>query len=713
MANTRPQIAVSELTIVSRTKNSISIRWTKATDKETPQSKLQYTVTWCVAPYKWDNNVRHIGEKRLDNSSYVITGLTPNTTYDIIVYVRDEHGAENAYAKTTVATLPDTDVDNPPTIPNKNLTVTAINARSITISWQKATDKETAQSQLRYYVRWSVAPFTLANARNSGWKTNINSYSITGLIPDTSYAIQVWVADIKSAVCYTTRTVRTAKDASTSAPTNDEQRRKQIRDGLAGITYSPAVLVNDDLYKDTKVYPRAIENKVEKAAYLLSVVPTEKTNQRICVRGSGLDDIYPGSILLVDSAITTGDPNPLGGIERSTLTLYGDFLAGSTTKQTNVQPTNMGTRSAANEIMRILLRDPSYKAPGKQNPHTTIYTSKKEMMLDFKVDASFGGVNMNVNAKTDSSEQSFVQATTLEQEYFTVKLEDSWKQDPSKLFANNVTWDMIRQKIGGKALAVVTSVTYGRTFSYLKEFSAKKFTYTGSQKVKGYGQSAESEQSLAESQEYTNDDIFNMGGTALTISALRSKRTQADLEKAMADNMEFSESNQGVVTRYTLQLLTGLNPGATITPQYNVKYNTIGYVRCPNSLEAYINVGPVRIGAGDVKVQIDANIFRVVNDNAQIVRVVNGSSSKKAQSPWWYRFNHSRGRVYGDMGNGEYIYPNPLLRIRSHDSSVDSYRADDEKHIDVSSGKIKINLKGSVFAGQSVKIVSVEDNSNG
>ena len=112
MANTRPQIAVPELTIVSRTKNSISIRWTKATDKETPQSKLQYTVTWCVAPYKWDNNVRHIGEKRLDNSSYVITGLTPNTTYDIIVYVRDEYGAEGTYSITTVTTLPDTDVDN-------------------------------------------------------------------------------------------------------------------------------------------------------------------------------------------------------------------------------------------------------------------------------------------------------------------------------------------------------------------------------------------------------------------------------------------------------------------------------------------------------------------------------------------------------------------------------------------------------------------------
>ena len=710
MANTQPQVPVKEVTIVSKTKDSISIRWTKATDKETPQSKLQYTVTWCVAPYVWDNKVRHIGEKKLDNTSYLITGLTPNTTYDIIIYVRDEGGWENTYAKTTVTTLPETDTNTAPSVPNKYVSVTKINARSISLAWTKATDKETEQSKLMYLIRWSISPFTLSNCKTSGWRTNINSYTITGLIPETTYAIQVWVTDGKKSTSYTTRTVKTAAEPI-SAPTSDAERRKQIRDGLASLAYSPAVLVNDDLYKDKEVYPGAIENTIEKAAYILSVVPTEKNGQHICVRGEGLDDIYPGSILLVDSAITTGNPNPLGGVARSNLTLYGDFLAGSTTKQTNVAPTNMGTRGAANEIMRILLRDSSYKAPGKQHPHTTIYTSKKEMMLDFKVDASFGGVDMKVNAKTESNDQSFVQATTLEQEYFTVKLEDSWKQDPSKLFGDNVTWEMIKQKAGGKAMAIVTSVTYGRTFSYLKEFSAKKFTYTGSQKVKGYGQSAESEQSLAESQEYTNDDIFNMGGTALTISALRSKRTQEELEKAMADNMEFSASNQGVVTRYTLQLITGTNPGATITPQYNIKYNTIGYVRCPNKIEAYVNVGPVRIGDGDVKVQIDANIFRVVNKEAQITRVVNGSSSKKAQDPWWYRFQHSRTREYGDLGAGEYIYPYPLLRIRSRDSRVDSYRGDDEKRIDVSSGKIRINLKGSVFAGQHVKIVSVEDNS--
>ena len=55
MTNTQPVVAVKDITIISKTKNSISIRWNKATDKESPQSQLLYTVTWCVAPYVWDN----------------------------------------------------------------------------------------------------------------------------------------------------------------------------------------------------------------------------------------------------------------------------------------------------------------------------------------------------------------------------------------------------------------------------------------------------------------------------------------------------------------------------------------------------------------------------------------------------------------------------------------------------------------------------------
>lgn len=184
MANTQPQIAVKALTIVGKTKNSISIRWNKATDAETPQSQLLYTVTWCVAPYRWDNSVRKIGERKFDNSSYTITGLTPNTTYEIIVYVRDADGYENTYARTTVTTMPDSVPNTAPVISNKTVGFTKISANSVDILWQKATDKETAQKNLRYVVTWTPGPdYATSNRKQSAYMTDVNSYRITGLFP--------------------------------------------------------------------------------------------------------------------------------------------------------------------------------------------------------------------------------------------------------------------------------------------------------------------------------------------------------------------------------------------------------------------------------------------------------------------------------------------------------------------------------------------------
>lgn len=86
MANTAPRLSNNVISVVSKTKDSISIRWTKATDAETPSSRLLYTVTWCKTPYVWDNNVRKIGERIYDNDSYTIKGLDPDSTYDIIHY---------------------------------------------------------------------------------------------------------------------------------------------------------------------------------------------------------------------------------------------------------------------------------------------------------------------------------------------------------------------------------------------------------------------------------------------------------------------------------------------------------------------------------------------------------------------------------------------------------------------------------------------------
>lgn len=524
--------------------------------------------------------------------------------------------------------------------------------------------------------------------------------------PDKTYYFLVG-ADDKIVTDWVTLAEATG---DTSEAYYTRQRHEDINEGLREIKHNAYDLLNSNMYDDDYRYPEAIEDASDRDfAYILDKRESSFSEKEIYVRGSGYENIYPGAILFVDSDITSGSPNPLGRIPRSKISIYGDFLAGGNPSQSDIDPNNSDVRMAINNIMHTLLSDSRYDAPGAQRPRTKIHTSQKSLMMDLGVDSSFAGCNVNVRASTTSSEQSFVQATTLDQDYFTIRLKDDWHQDPASLFADEVTWDDLSRELNGKAIAIVTSVTYGRTFSYMKEYSARQFTFDSSQKVSGYGQSADASQSLAESSSYTNDEIFNLGGTSLTISALRGKSTQQELEEAMADNMRFSHANQGVITKYTLQLITGPTPGTVVRPLYSGTQYQIGYTKCPRRLFAHIDVSRVHIGPGKVKVQLDVDCFRITEDGEiDIFKSVDGGSSERDQDPWYYTFSNSRNREYGNLDSGEYIYKNPLLRIRSKRGGG-SYTADDERRLtarEMETGALNISLSGSVY--DSVKIRDLE-----
>lgn len=174
----------------------------------------------------------------------------------------------------------------------------------------------------------------------------------------------------------------------------------------------------------------------------------------------------------------------------------------------------------------------------------------------------------------------------------------------------------------------------------------------------------------------------------------------------MSDNMKFSHENQGVVTKYTIQLISGAYPGKVVKPLYSGTQYQIGYTRCPRRLSVRLNVSDVTILSGLVKVQLDVQCFRVVNGKPVIFKTVNGSSPSKVQDPWWYTTKTSRYQEYGDLQPGEYIYKDPLLRVRA---KVVKYAANDERrlsHGEISTGAMEVVMKGNVH-NDSVRIVRI------
>lgn len=697
MSNTRPVTQNAVLTVVSKTATSITLKWNKATDKETPADKLSYTVAWCGPELK-------LHEINVGNTdSYTIKGLQPLEKYIVFVWVKDQQAAARLYDAITVTTLTKELINEVPTIPNKTVGIRSIGPTSITISWQSATDKETAQKDLKYLVQWTPGPdYASSNIKQSSYLFG-NSYIITGLYPSRSYMVRVYVYDGKNYAVYNPLYV-------TTSASNPVDNSKAIRDLLASVPYSQTALINNDLYNDKTLYPDAIESQPDRdAAFLLTKKENTITNKEIYVRGSGYQNIYPGAILLVDTDLTTGSPTPLASVKRNKICIFGDFLAGSTTTQNDVEANNEGVTKAVNRIMETLLKDSRYEAPGMQAPRTRIHSSQESLMLDLKVDSSFAGVNVKVKAKTNTSEQTFVHATTLEQDYFTVKLKDTWKEDPSTLFDKSVTPEQLRKAMNGKALAIVTSVTYGRTFSYLREYSTKAVKVSSSQKVTGYGTDVDASEDYSALKSYQNSDIFNLGGIGLTKSVLQGMKTQREIEQAMANNMQFGRNNQGVVTKYTIQLVTGTTLGKVIKPLFNGKQYEIGYVRCPRKLSAYVNVSPVRVGGpggGDVRVYLDVQCFRVVNGRPVIFKTINVNTPDKIQDPWYYTCNKSATHIYGDLNVGEYIYRNPTMRVKSRASKVSRWTTDDSRilsHGEIETGEMEVYLKGDVAKSVTIK----------
>lgn len=582
-----------------------------------------------------------------------------------------------------------------------SIDVVSINSSSLEVSW------EDAKSEVLYVVSWAEGNYSTGKKRYSLAMKDSTNYIIRGLKPYTIYEIVVFVMFSNGKwERYRRRRVRTLMGNGNTSPSNN--RKKDINSGLKGIAYDPSSLCNNNLYSDGELKTYCFVNELEDAGYILaSKGENTFSNREIYVRGSGYDNIYPGSIIYVDSDITLGSPKPIGYLKRKPISIYGDFLNSGNVTQNNITPDSASVREATNRIMRSLISS-GYEPSSTIERKHAIYTSDKQLMCDLKIDANYSGFGLGVSAKISNGEQTFVQASTLHQDYLTIKLSDSWKQDPSSLFDESLTWDDIKGTIGNKPIAIITSVTYGKTFSYLKEFSSKKFTFDGTQKVLAWGQKVESSQNIAESSSYTKDEIFSLGGSSLARDVLRGKKTMEELDKAMSDNMRFGENNQGVVVKYTMQLITGEYPGKVIKPTYSGKTYTTRYERCPRRVEAKINVADVTIAAGKVKVQMDIAEISINNNDWTTTRIINGSSSEKAQDPWYYTFRNSKTQEYGPTRENTYISPYPLLRIRSKDSELDSYRADDAQRIDVSSGKIEIVLKGSVFAGKNVRIKDVK-----
>ncbi|WDV45721.1 S-layer homology domain-containing protein [Clostridiaceae bacterium M8S5] len=250
-----PIIANSVISVSNVTQSGFKINWNKATDNKSNQSDLEY-----ITYYSLSNNIETyqeaetngiaVGNYEKDITTKQITGLTGDTTYYFNVVVKDEAGNKSVYQVNSQKTLalPDT---QSPTVTNDNLTVENVAETTIDVSWVKAIDNKSNQSDLEYITYYSLSNNigTYQEAETNGiavgnYEKDITTKQITGLTGDTTYYFNVVVKDeVGNKNVYQVNSQKTLALPDTQPPsvTNDNLTVDNVAETTIDVSWVKAI----------------------------------------------------------------------------------------------------------------------------------------------------------------------------------------------------------------------------------------------------------------------------------------------------------------------------------------------------------------------------------------------------------------------------------------------------------------------------------------
>ena len=315
----------------------------------------------------------------------------------------------------------------------------------------------------------------------------------------------------------------------------------------------------------------------------------------------------------------------------------------------------------------------------------------------------------------------FYVAMTDQAEYFTVQIPhdlDALSGNPSGLFADDVTWDSIKNSINGRSIAMVTSVTYGRVGCYTRMFKSTDYSLEIKSHVEGYKANFSMENSFKESTTQLDVDYYDYGGTGNLRSLVlaNTDKSEAELLTAVgAASEKMLTESQGQPISYTIKLITGPEYNKIIQPRYDILLYEQGYKLYPNRL--ILNAKKTS-GFGSIvgtklanicdcsffQVDFNAQTESIVRENAKAtIREGMGATEGLEQDYMRYEIVGTDKSLSRDRYTSENVYfKNVYYRTRYQTVAGGSYSGGFGGFIDAQSfqkGKINVVIGGSQRAG--------------
>ena len=308
-----PPSAPTDVNVSDITATGAKITWTASTDNiEVAGYNLYYE--------NEDKELTPINTELITRTEYELTGLTPETTYRIVVEAVDTSDNKEQAEAVAVTTTKDTTAPDAPT----NVMASDITATGLKITWDASADNVKVAGYNLYY-QGENAELTLINQDGVIEETE---YTLTGLTPETTYQIVVEAVDEAGNIARAQAVeVVTLEDTEApDAPTN--VKASEVTETSAKITWTESTdnveVAGYNLYYQGEDQELTLINTagvIEETEYTLTGLTPETTYQIVVEAVDTSDNKAQANAVEVTTSKDTTAPTAPGNVNVTEVTL--------------------------------------------------------------------------------------------------------------------------------------------------------------------------------------------------------------------------------------------------------------------------------------------------------------------------------------------------------------------------------------------------------
>ena len=350
------------------TKTSFVATWNAATDKETAADALVYKL---YVTAKVDGTISTSTYQVVGKTSYEITGLEEGTTYSVRLAVFDSANQSADYTSAQVTTASKATPQLPA---DAELMFADVTTNSVVVSWNAATDEDSAAETLLYTLTVTGADGTKKEFSGAG----MTSATVTELAEGATYSFSLKVTDeTGNSTVYPAASVTTKTSMVPVLPADAQIAINGISKNSAEISWNAATDEDSKSLLYVLTLTTTDGTKIEKATYETTYL----------VDGLTEDTRYDVALRVEDETHAVSYPST--SFTTLSVETYDLIIAGIEVTEDNKDNVTYDNRVAFDSATRVLsLKGTSLKVTGDgaglvvKSPITIELTGKNKLIVE-------------------------------------------------------------------------------------------------------------------------------------------------------------------------------------------------------------------------------------------------------------------------------------------------------------------------------------------